>query len=76
MLLKRRAHADAGITDMKFIIHTSMRCGLLLNDAQGDHAAYRGKLDGIGQDVEHDLVETHGVGNNILILHIDHVDEK
>ena len=76
MLLKRRAHADAGITDMKFIIHTSMRCGLLLNDAQGDHAAYRGELDGIGQDVKHDLVETHGVGNNILILHIDHVDEK
>ena len=52
---RRRARADAGITDMKFIIHTAMRRSLLRMMTQGDHAAYRVNLMAL-TDVEHDLV--------------------
>ena len=76
MLLKRRTHADAVIADMELIVRAALRRGLLLDDAQGDRAARRGEFDGVGHDVEHDLVEAHGVGDDVLVLHVDHVDEE
>ena len=76
VLLERRTHADAVVADMDLIVRAALRRGLLLDDAQGDRAARRGELDGVGQDVEHDLVEAHGVGDDVLVLHVDHVDEE
>ena len=76
MLLKRRTHADAVVADMELIVRAALRRGLLLDDAQGDRAARRGEFDGVGHDVEHDLVEAHGVGDDVLVLHVDHVDEE
>ena len=61
---------------MELIVRAALRRGLLLDDAQGDRAARRGELDGVGQDVEHDLVEAHGVGDDVLVLHVDHVDKE
>ena len=76
MLPELLTDADAVVPDVEFIVRIPLRRGGLLHDPQADHTAGGREFHGVGQDVQQDLVEPHGVGNDLLIHNIDGIDEQ
>ena len=76
MLPEFLTDADAVVPDVEFIVRIPLRRGGLLHDPQADHTAGGREFHGVGQDVQQDLVEPHGVGNDLLIHNIDGIDEQ
>ena len=69
-------HADASILDAELIFGIALTRTRSLDDAQTDGAARRGKLDGIAEDIEQNLVETQLIDHDILMNHILNIDEE
>ena len=76
VLLELLAHADAVVLDAELIAGPARRRTVFLGNTDADHAACGGKLDGIGQNVQQDLVQPQRVGDDILVLHIHGINEK
>ena len=76
VLLELFAHADAVVLDAELIADAALGCTVLLGDADADHAAGGGELDGVGQDVQQDLVQPQRVGDDVLILNVHGINEE
>ena len=76
VLLEFLAHADAIVLDAELIAGPALGRTVFLGNADADHAARRGELDGVGQNVQQDLVQPQRVGDDILVLHIHGINEK
>ncbi len=58
VLLELLAHADAVVLDAELIAATALGRTVLLGDADPlDRAARGGELDGVGQNVQQDLIQ-------------------
>ena len=76
MLLEFLAHADAVVLDAELIAGPARRRTVFLSNANADHATCGSELDGIGQNVQQDLVQPQRVGDDILVLHIHGINKK
>ena len=76
MLLEFLTHADAVVLDAELIAGPARRRTVFLSNANADHAACGSELDGIGQNVQQDLVQPQRVGDDILVFHIHGINKK
>ena len=76
VLLELFAHADAVVFDAELIAATALGRTVLLGNANADYPACGSELDGVGQNVQQDLVQPQRVGDDVLVLHIHGIDEK
>ena len=76
LLGKFRAHAYATVLDAELILTIAVHLTGQLPHPHRDRAARRSKLDGVGQDVQQDLVQPGLVAIDILVGHIHHVHIK
>ena len=74
--LELLAHADAVVLDAELVAGVARGGTVLLGYADADHAARGGELDGVGQDVQQDLVEPQRVGDDVLVFDVHGVDEE
>ena len=70
LLGKLRTHADAVVLDAKLVLPAAAHLSGKLPDTYRDRAARRGKLDGVGQQVQQDLIQPGLVAIDILVGHI------
>ena len=67
LLLELLRHADAGVLDDEVgPDEVSAPGGILLGDGHGDAPLLRGKLHGVGEEIQQDLVEAHTVAVDVL----------
>ena len=76
VLLEFLAHADAIVLDAELIAGPALGRTVFLGNADADHAACGSELDGVGQNVQQDLVQPQRVGDDILVFHIHGINEK
>ena len=76
MLLELFAHTNAIVLDAELIAATALGRTVLLGNADADRTACGSELDGVGQNVQQDLVQPHRVGDDVLVLHVHGIDEK
>ena len=69
-------HADAVVLAAEFVGGAAVLGGGGLGDAQGDGAAGGGVFDGVGEEVEEDLVEVHLVAVDEFVADADGVDAE
>ena len=70
------AHADAVILDAELVLPAAVHFTGKLPHPHRDCAARRGKLDGVGQQVQQDLVQPGLVAVDVLVGHIRGVHIK
>ena len=70
LLGKLRAHADAVVLDAELILPEAVHRTRKLPHPHRDHAARRGELDGVGQQVQQHLVQPGLVAVDVLVGHI------
>ena len=73
---KFRAHADAVVLDAEFVLPAAAHLPGKLAYPHRDRAARRGKLDGVGQQVQQDLVQPGLIAVDILVGHIHRIHIK
>ena len=73
---KFRAHADAVVLDAELVLPAAAHLPGKLAHPHRDRAARRGKLDGVGQQVQQDLVQPGLIAVDILVGHIHRVHIK
>ena len=76
MLLERFAHTNAIVLDAELIAATALGRTVLLGNADADRTACRSELDGVGQNVQQDLVQPQRVGDDVLVLYVHSINEK
>ncbi len=76
MLHEVRRHADAIVLDDEYVVSSApVESGLLL-DAEAHGAPRGGVLYGIAQQVHEDLAELQGIGDHVLVVHVEGIDEQ
>jgi len=73
---KLRAHADAIILDAELVLSAAAHLTGKLPHPHRDCAARRGKLDGVGQQVQQNLVQPGLVAVDVLVGHVHDVHVK
>jgi len=73
---KLRAHADAVILDAELVLSAVAHLTGKLPHPHRDGAARRGKLDGVGQQVQQDLIQPGLVAVDVLVGHVHDVHVK
>ena len=73
---KFRAHADAVVLDAELVLPAAAHLPGKLAHPHRDRAARRGKLDGVGQQVQQDLVQPGLIAVDILVGHIHRIHIK
>ena len=73
---KLRAHADAVILDAELVLSAAAHLTGKLPHPHRDRAARRGKLDGVGQQVQQNLVQPGLVAVDVLVGHVHDVHVK
>ena len=76
VLLERFAHTNAIVLDAELIAATALGRTVLLGNADADRTACRSELDGVGQNVQQDLVQPQRVGDDVLVLYVHSINEK
>ena len=76
MLLELLAHADACVTDNKFILCTALRSVPLLLNLQADKTADLVELHAVAQDIQQHLRQPQPVSNNMLMQNIYSINNK
>ena len=74
--LELLAHADAVVLDAELVACVARGGAVLLGYADADHAARGGELDGVGQNVQQNLVEAQRIGDDVLVFDVHGVDEE
>ena len=74
--LELLAHADAVVLDAELVAGVARGGTVLLGYANADHATRGSELDGVGQDVQQDLVEAQRIGDDVLVFDVHGVDEE
>ena len=76
MLQKRLTHADAAIAYDEIIMGIAGLFRSLLTDSEGHYAADRGKFGRVAQNINEHLIQTQGIENQLLILHVNSIHIK
>ena len=76
MLHKILGHADAVVLHQEDIIPIAPVEGGPLLDAEGHRPPRRGVFHRVGQQVDKDLAQLQGVGNYVLVGHVEGVDKQ
>ena len=76
MLHKVRRHADAVVLHQEYIIAVAPVEGGLLGDAEVHRPSGWGILHGVAQQVDEDLAQLQGVCDDVLVGHVEGVDEQ
>ena len=76
MLLELLAHADACVTDNKFILCTALRSVPLLLNLQADKTADLVELHAVAQNIQQHLRQPQPVSNNMLMHNIYSIKHK
>ena len=76
LLGKFRAHADAVVLDTELVLPAAAHLTGKLPHPHRDRAARRGKLDGIGQQIQQHLIQPGLIAVDVLIGHIHGVHIK
>ena len=73
---KLLAHADAVILDAELVLSAAAHFTDKLPHPYRDRAARRGKLDGVGQQVQQDLIQPGLVAVDVFVGHIHGIHVK
>ena len=76
VLLELFAHTNAIVLDAELIAATALGRTVLLGNADADRTACGSELDGVGQNVQQDLVQPGLIAVDILVGHIHRVHIK
>ena len=76
LLGKLLAHADAVILDAELILSAAAHFTGKLPHPHRDRAARRGKLDGVGQQVQQDLIQPGLVAVDVFVGHVHGIHVK
>lgn len=76
VLLELRGHPDAGVAHDEVVARVALRRARDLLDAQAEGAAGAVELDAVGEDVQEHLREAQLVRDDVLVAHVDGVDEE
>ena len=76
VLDKLRRHTDAVVLHRKDIVPIAVAEGGFLADPEGDHPPGGGILHRVAQQVDEHLVQLQGIGDNVLVDHLEGVDKQ